>query len=175
MSYFKPSNPFRGTPATFLLDTVGDGSGATNANGNYSVTPQNFRRNIPNGFNYALIRITTVLGVSSPMTINGYGNIVAALTNGLLFNGQINGSSFSNTGSVVRTNAEFAVRSTSTDVFQLTANDFMFQAYQDLSQFGNGPIILRGNLGDFVQYTLNDNFSTLAQQRFSLTGLLYRA
>lgn len=160
-----------GSPTIFYLDSVGDGTGTVNAIGNYAVTPQAFKRNIPIGMTFALYRIQIMIGTTALLRVNGYGNQVAPLTNGLIFSGKINGVPFTSTAGAFKTNADYSARGTSTEVHALSGSDQFFEVYQDFIMLGDGPITLYGNKGDFIQYLLNDDFTFLAQHRFTIFGV----
>lgn len=66
------------------LDTVGDGSGTKTANGNYSVTPQNFliKPSISEGLTYAIHSLIIQIEDAAAFDSGTYGNL-AALTNGI--------------------------------------------------------------------------------------------
>lgn len=169
-------NPVRqGTPTSIRLDSVGDGSGFINFNGDYSAVPVVAKRAFTARQKYAFNRIQITLGSTNNIALNGYGGGAAGLTNGLVFSGQIQGAPFTSTVPPIRTNAELSVSSTQTVLQSLGGNDRIFTSYQAFPEFGDGPIYLDGSKGDFIQFALSDNFSvlSLSYHRFTVFGYFF--
>lgn len=64
-----------------FLDTVGDGSGSVNANGNYSVTPGVFKLVPPANTVYTIKQLAVLIADNGPLKADAYG--LLALTNGI--------------------------------------------------------------------------------------------
>jgi len=72
-------------PFTAFLDTVGDGTGVTNAIGDFSLTPTEFKFVRPAGDQGDLFVNSLVIHLQSQMKINAsaYGGGITPLTNGI--------------------------------------------------------------------------------------------
>lgn len=75
-----------GTGAQLLisrfLDVNGDGTGDKNARGDYSVTPEEFYFECPEGQRAAIARLIISASDTAGMQTSDYGNITGGLTNG---------------------------------------------------------------------------------------------
>ncbi len=152
-----------------LLDTVGNGTGTTDAIGDYSSTPQSFRISDSTGWG-EIHRIIIMLQDSGSFDMELYGNGLA-LTNGVRV--------FLKNGSdeVIQEYTAFPI---------LSNADWMGHCYDYAhSDIGQGdevgsirwtfskagqPVIVKFDQGEYLEVYLNDDFTGLTHHRFTVQG-----
>lgn len=148
-------------PFMRFLDSVGNGSGTKDLNGNYSVTPQSFKMIVPAGVTYVVNQFTVHIGDNGTFSVDQFGSM-AALANGCLMNMQINGIVYSlldNTA--IKNNGNFFHFSAATDLivaFSGTGN--LLQSTFTGADFGC-VAMLNGDLGDYLEIIIQDNLTGL--------------
>lgn len=152
------------------LDTDGDGTGTSNAIGDYSVTPTEFFFQYPLAVNVhkMVIMIESIAG----MWAERYGNIMGGLTNGysILYSDADNVLQTSlNDGIPITNNAEIGRTGFDVDVKTWGAGDEVLLASCDFRTSG-APIRLPAN--HKLGVVLNDDFSDLKQHFFMMQGIL---
>lgn len=149
-----------------VLDTNGDGTGTTNAIGNYA-TETLFRYNAT--VNTALNSMTVFAGGIGTVTASNYITLIAPLTNGIGVN------VYESDGTPIQTpNPAARVKSTvgwATYAFNRSVDDWgggenYFSVEFDLTQLGR--ICLTP--GRFFAVILNDDFTGLSVQTFTVQG-----
>lgn len=151
-----------------FLDTVGDGSGTKNANGDYSVTPEAFF------FQPARIaeitRIIIHISDTTGIQAQDYGNITGGLTNGysILVTDENDNTLLDFTdGVVIKTNGAIGRNCFDDELRTWGAGDEFIQARWTWAKAGN-PITVGPN--HKVSVTLNDDCTGLLEHYFKLDG-----
>lgn len=153
---------------------AGDGTGAINANGNYSASATAFYVQPPSDRIYLIG--TVLIAVSDNANINqtDYGGIAGGLTNGVQGFIKTNGvevDAFA--GNRFKKNIDWygvgseVIISTFAGNFQTLS--VKFETFADTG----GYIKLDGRSGDQLGIRLNDDFSTLMQQVFVARGIYF--
>ncbi len=151
------------------LDTVGDGTGITNAVGDYSVTPTPFFFQPPLAvyIHKAIIMIESIAG----MWAERYGNIPNGLINGysLIHRDTDDISQLElNNGIPIKTNAQIGRTGFNVDVKTWGAGDEVLLATCDFQTTG-APLTLKAN--HKLGIILNDDFTGLKQHFFMVQGI----
>ena len=159
------------------LDTVGDGSGTKNAVGNYAITSQDFIIAPSSEQIFSVARMLITLEDTSGMQAEEYGNLGAALTNGICI------AEYDSAGLVsklcddvpVKTNAGWARLCYDANVLSwgTTPTDELLTVRWTFSKFG-APLVLRGDEGGKLVVTLNDSFTGLISHYFMVQGFIQR-
>jgi len=154
------------SPIIKLLDTIGNGSGITNAIGNYSTTPVLFTAVVPPNTLWFLNFIK--IQVSDTGTFGGhdYGNITNGLINGYSIKIYKNNIPTVLTAGLITYNDQFIHYSFE---YQLTQFSNSYWTSSAVLRF-DPPFVLCGNLGDRVEITLHDNFTGLTDHTFAIHG-----
>jgi hypothetical protein len=161
------------TPICRFLDTVGDGTGTKNANGNYAAATV-FR--IQPGANQVFVikTLTWFMRDNSAFNSGSYGGGLT-LTNGVILRTQNGGGTIYNfmDGLNVFTNADIARLAGIIDYVDLssgTGDDFL-RAVIDFEQLLGQPLTLtQTNNNERLEIVLQDNFTGLIQHRFQAGG-----
>lgn len=162
------AQPFYQQSFTQLLSENGDGTGAVSITGNYSITPKTFSVTPHVTQKLIITELFVSMVDNGGLTFNGYGS-GAALTNGLLYTVQSNGS----TGIIlpIKSNADLQLFATQYGIYNYSAGADGMKLLFNLTSFGfNGGVILDGNKGDFVKIVAQDDFSFLERHEFGLNG-----
>ena len=158
------NNP-NATPLIRLLDTIGDGTGAISANGNYATVAKVFTAKTPANKIWFIDFIKLQLTDNGVFYQQGYGGSNIPLTNGFTVTIYKNGIAQILTPTI-KTNDHFNHYS-----FEYMAIPFQtsFSTVNAILRF-DVPFILCGNQGDKVEITLHDDFSYLVDQTFVIHG-----
>ncbi len=153
------------------LDTTGDGTGTTNANGNYSSTQGIFRIAPPASTIYRVSRMLIGIEDSSGMTANEYGNLGSSLTNGIQVRIHDGTSTIVDMtdGAPVTTNAEWGFHCYDVDLKTWGGgNEFMCVrwTFTKTGQF----IRLDGDANEELQVLFDDNLTGLINHSFIVHG-----
>jgi len=155
-------------PLYRYLDTVGDGSGIKNANGDYSATPQTFKIICPPGKGYRLGTFLVHLQGNTSFPLNGYANIPGGLINGwtmqLFTNGVVTQML---DGEPIKTNSSLERLSPAISRPAFSGAGDALAAPISIGQF---ELPLYIDPGDYLQITLNDDFTGLTSQHFIVQG-----
>lgn len=154
------------------LDINGDGSGNENANGNYSVTPETFYIQPPEGEIYEIHRLVISIEDTNNFQAEEYGDLGSALTNGIQVRLQDDSGTISDytNGSKVKTNAQWGGLCYDVDVKSWGAGNELLVARITFVKAGQ-PILLRGDHNERLEIVLSDNLSGLISHQFMAQGL----
>lgn len=153
-------------PIFRYLDTVGDGTGTKSAIGDYSASSQAFKIVCPQDKGIVLSSFMIHLAGTTAFTLTGYGSI-AALTNGISMSLLKNGNVYDLLdGSPIKTNDDLAHFSPKVNHLTFSGGDSLIVPLT----FDDFGFKLELNSGDYLQVTLNDNFSSLTSQYFIVKG-----
>ena len=159
-----------------FLDTVGDGSGTTNAIGDYSDTGagvEEFFYTDPSGGGLDLPpsyihRMIVSIGDTTGMQASEYGNTGAALTNGVSIAVKRAAATLIDlTPEPILTNAQWGAYCYDVDLKTWGAGDELLLVRWTFTKSGS-PIKLEA--GDKLVVTLNDDCSGLTDHRFLIQG-----
>lgn len=161
-----------GTPFSQFLSTGGDGTGQTNANGDYSTEAAEFliRPNERTGILYVW-RILITVRDGAPFNASGYGGIGAGLNNGVSLLWQRRGELVNDfmDGVPVKANADYARQMCNLQISSFGAGDDYLAAICQMSGFGK-PVTLDPSKGDTLGITFTDDLSGLVQHYFLVQG-----
>lgn len=157
------------------LDTVGDGSGTKNANGNYGA-PTLFRIAPPPGVVYRIARMIVSIEDTSGMVADEYGNLGAALSNGVVMRVHDGSKTIIDltAGLPVKTNAQWGSVCYDVDLksWGVTPSDDLLIVRWTFTRAGKF-ITLDGDNNEELQVMLNDNLSGLIAHYFFVQGYRY--
>ena len=169
------SNSSAGSQRTTLhryLDTVGDGSGTKNANGNYSGAEEIFFIEPPAATIYRITRLIVTIEDGNGMTWDGYGNL-AALTNGIEV--QTKGDSgviVDLTDNVpVKYNVMWGANCYDAELKSTGAGNDFFQVRWTFAKAGQ-VLRLDGDTNDRLEVVFNDSFVGLVSHYFKVDGYI---
>lgn len=154
-------------PIARHLDTIGDGTGQKNANGNYSVSPQTFKYIIPEGKGAELSTIAIHISASSNFALSSYGNIAGGLNNGMTIQLGLNGNEYQMLDHPIKNNDDLFHLSPSMNHINFAGGGDSICIPITADQFGF-KLSLSG--GDYIQFTLNDDFSGLSSHHIQIYG-----
>jgi hypothetical protein len=159
-------------PAVKYLDTNGDGTGTTNATGDYATTPTTFFYGPPAGEVYVAEKLIWQISDKGAFGIDVFGALAAALPNGVEIEfwrlGQLV-LKLTN-GEPVKTNAGMTRINTDYRKIPYTSNYESAFVSLNAESFG-GPLYMVGDLQDQIRIPLTDNFTGLDNQYFILYGV----
>lgn len=155
---------------TRFLDTNGDGTGTTNANGNYSVTPEEFYIQPGEGYYYDIARMIVEIQDTSGMSAVDYGNIAGGLANGVSVQVVRGATTLRDlTPDPIKSNAEWASYCYDADLKTWsTGNEFLAVRWT-FAKSGK-PLYLSGDHSDRLVVTLNDDLTGLVEHKFLVQG-----
>lgn len=156
------------------LDTVGNGSGTKNANGDYSGGVTTFALAPPAATIYRVARMIVSIGDEKEMRADGYGAIVAALTNGIqvrIHNGSDTVLDLTD-GVPIKTNTQWgaACYDVEPKTFGAGPNGLLVVrwTFTKAGQF----LRLDGTANEELQVVLNDNLTALISHYFFAQGYI---
>ncbi len=156
-----------------FLDTVGDGTGVSDATGDYSVSPVTF---IFRPAADQLIQVATFeVSIKDMSIVSGrYGNIMGGLVNGYVFRlkDDVGGDQALLAGRVFKTSADFAASGADASVFSQGAGGEVLTATWNLRNRFDVVQGLNGATGQRIEVTLNDDFTGLDEHRFQVQGYI---
>ena len=154
------------------LDTVGDGSGSDNANGDYSLAEEIFFIQPPSNDKYEIARLIITIEDSAGMQAEEYGNLGAELTTGVQLRIQDDSGTISDitNGIKIKDNAHWGSLCFDVDVKTWGAGKEVFLARLTFKASGQ-PIILNGENNERLEVVLNDNLTGLIGHHFQVQGL----
>lgn len=149
------------------LDTAGDGTGTKNANGNYSITPDEFKF-VP-GDPCEIHRMIVCAEDTSGMQASEYGNLGSALTNGVKISVERAGVEILDLtdGITIKTNAGWGSICYDADVKTWGAGNELLTVRWTFAKTG-APLTLSN--GEELIVTLNDDFTGLISHYFMIHG-----
>lgn len=154
------------------LDTNGDDTGEINAVGDYSSTPEVFYIQAPLGKKYELHRLIIAIEDSAGFRAERYGNLTAALTNGIEI------KTLNDDGETcdltdhkpIKTNAQWGMLCYDVDLKTWGAGDELLVARLTFEKAGE-PLIIDGDMSGRLEVQLNDDFTGLVEQHFMVQGV----
>lgn len=165
--------PVVSRPFLRWLSLTGDGTHTTAAiTGNYAA-PTDFYFQVPAGNTYEVAQILITISCGSSISQGDYGNIAGGLTNGVKLIQKKNGVETQLIGGLtVKKNYEFLAATTSSSVTSFSGGSqtiqFSFNSYADLNSY----IELQGNTSDQMILRVQDNFTTLVNQKCIIRGII---
>ena len=151
------------------LDTVGDGTGTKNANGNYSSTAQDFRINAPTQGMYCLERMIVHIRDAANMSADEYGNLNSALTNGVtvaVYNDDTLDCDLVD-GLPIKANADWGRVCYDSEPLSYGSGDDFIRVRWTFAKAGQ-PIYLFDDWN--LRVELNDSFTGLVEHYFMVQG-----
>lgn len=155
-----------------FLDTVGDGSGTINANGDYSSAAEEFlispAAETDKRIAYKIYRMVISAEDTNGMQAQEYGNLGAALTNGVTIVHDDGSMTITNlTPTPIKTNALWGSYCYDVDVKSWGSGNELLVVRWTFSKSG-APITLANN--ERLVVGLNDDFSGLISHGFMVQG-----
>jgi hypothetical protein len=161
-----------------LLSTNGDGTGTTNANGDYRDAPtgagaEEFYIQAPAGQVYKLARMIPYLRDTANWSADNYGDFAGALSVGFEFKKydaagvetlNLNG------GQAIQANADWGHLCYDVDLISFGAGDDFMVVRWTFAKSGQ-PLTL--NPGEKLSVTFNDNLTGLVEHTFMIQGLYH--
>lgn len=154
------------------LDATGDGTGATTANGDYSLSAQDFKITAPSAYRYEVERLIVSVYDTAGMQAQEYGNLGAELTNGieiLVLNASDETILDVTDGRPIVRNSDWGARCYDVDVKSWGSGNEMLVARWTLAKAGAGLLLKQGQS---LAVRLNDNFTGLIGHTFEVQGLI---
>ena len=164
---------FRSSNTLFsnFADTNGNGTGTKNANGDYSGAVEAFYIQPPAGTIYRVHRMIASLEDTSGMTPEEYGNLAAALGNGIeVMVKDDSGTLVDLTDGVpITTNAQWGRMCYDVDLKTWGASNELLVARWTFAKSG-AAIVLDGNHNGRLEILLNDDLQGLISHYFLVQG-----
>ena len=153
-----------------LLDTVGDGSGTTNAIGDYSAVATSFKITDTSGWG-SIERIMISYRDTGSFDTELYGNGIA-LTNGLkVFLKDTNDAVIQEyTAFPIKTNGDWASHCYDWAYFDTGTGDNYASIRWTFAKSGQ-PVIVKFDQGEYLEVLLNDSFINLVEHKFIVQGV----
>ena len=152
------------------LDTNGDGTGAKNANGNYSAVETRFKHTVEAGKILRIHRMIVSIEDTAGFSSSKYGDL-AALTAGIGM--EVTGDNRATLDLVdnepIKTNADWAHNCYDADLKTWGAGDEVLVVRWTFAKYGV-PLRLIGDSNDAFEVVLNDNLTGLIGHHFMLQG-----
>lgn len=161
-----------GSALSQMLTTNGEPDGNADANGNYSVTPQDFWFAPPIGVIYETLALNVFLTTMPVPDQDHYGQIIAGLTNGIQF--ILKRGSYEKIVSpigAIKSNGELIQAGAHLDDTGLnggtTLHVYRFGFLQNFAR----SLSLHGDLDESFRVRCRDNLTGLTLHRFSVNGI----
>ena len=158
---------------TQRLDTNGDGTGTTNANGDYSGTQGEFFVLPPAGIVYRIRRLLVCIEDANGFRAEKYGSLAGALTNGIqmeVHDGSTQIIDFL-AGATVKTNAAWGAYSFDVELKTWGAGDEILLVRWTFGRAGV-PIRLVGDSTQRLRVLLNDDLTGLIAHLLTVQGYI---
>lgn len=152
-----------------ILTVNGDGTGTSNANGNYSSAAEDFYIECPANSTIMINRMIVKLEDTGAFDVESYGNGVS-LTNGVRVFHERRGVEHEITATPIFTNGDWAGHCFDTRVDAYGQGDEQLSARWSFDRFG-GPLFLQ--VGDKFIVRLEDNFTGLVAHEFIAEGSFF--
>lgn len=158
-------------PFQRFMDTTGDGSGTTNAVGDYSSVLDEFKFEPGVGTFARIFGVSVFIEDAGTVDVDTYGAL-AALTNGIELQvrdggGLKTGFDFTN-GSPIKKNGHWG-RNLSVEVLNWGSGNKIVNAWWSFSLAGI-PLRLDQSAGEYLAVRLNDDFTGLVSHYFTVHG-----
>jgi hypothetical protein len=162
-----------GTIVSRFADTVGDGTGSKNANGNYATTAETFYLEAGANEVVNIARMLVTVEDSTGMDATKYGNNIT-LTNGISVHCEgpdaVKMFDLTDPDVPIKTNAEWGMYCHDASLKTWGSGNDLLLVRWTFERSGT-PVQLHP--GDKLIITLNDNFTGLVAHRFLLQGMIY--
>lgn len=153
---------------THLADTVGDGTGTTNAIGDYDTTPTKFMFK-PNR-TCAIYRVIVAITDAAARNGDRYGDLAGGLPNGVrLYVEGANGIEYELTGFPVKTNSDWKAHCHDMELPGTTGGNDTITVRWTFAKHG-APVRLEGGRGQFISVSLTDDMTGLIAHTFLFEG-----
>jgi len=161
--------PLIDLPLYRYLDTVGDGSGTKNANGNYSGGATKFLIAPPATDRYFVLhRVLITIEDAQGFDAGDYGAIAGGLTNGVLVNWIKDGTTHDLTNGIpIKTNAGWGIQCYDISFQDFGAGNNFLLVRWTFARRGQ-PLGLA--LGDSLEFVLEDDLTGLVAHYFQVQG-----
>lgn len=156
---------------TRILDTVGDGSGTKNAVGDYSGGATAFKLTPPASTIYRVTRLLVYIQDTTGMVASEYGNLGAALSNGVIVrvhNGSSTVIDLVDNDPIVE-NADFGKFCYDVQVLGWGSGNDILLARWKFAESGQ-DLRLDGDATESLEVVLNDSFTGLISHKFVAQG-----
>ncbi len=155
-----------------LLDTNGDGTGTKAVTGNHSGAAEIYYIQPPAGKTFIIARMLVSIEDTASMRADRYGDLGAALTNGLVLRVQDdNGTIIDLTdGLPIQTNAHWGRFCYDVDIKTWGAGNELLVARWTFAKAGVEGIVLRGSKNERLELVANDDFTGLINHAFYVNG-----
>lgn len=152
------------------MDTVGNGSGTNNANGDYSLAEEQFLLKDSARDSVEIERMIVLIENVGAMDAAKYGNDIT-LTNGIILNLRDSGDVLLETYTAfpVKTNSEWAGQCHDMVLHTFGIGNEIITVRWTFSKAGQ-PITVDLGAGEYLEMLLNDDFSGLVKHQFLLQG-----
>jgi hypothetical protein len=157
------------------LDTVGDGTGLFNANGNYAAGVTEFKIVPGAGEIFCLTRLLVTIEDTAPQfNPSNYGSIVGGLANGVNVKLKDGGGDKLDLidGNPVQTNGEWGTYCYDVDFTNLAVGNQFLHVRWTFTR-GNALLWLKNSRGDYFSVDLNDDLRGLISHYFVVQGFVY--
>ena len=154
------------------LDTVGDGSGLGNANGNYLITPQDFKIAPAAGEIFAIHRcIITIQDVGTFEAANYGGKAPSApLVNGIILEVRnASGLLYPLTAGPVTVNQQWFWHCFDAHMYEFPNQAGSMTMRWTFAKSGR-PVVLKGDDGEYLRAEMNDDLTFLTGHFFLVQG-----
>ena len=165
--YLNSSAPFEQ-----YLTQAGDGTGAANANGNYSGGATTWYIQPASDETILVSSMLLQIADSGIFAVTDYGSIAGGLLNGISIRSRINNITRNITGgAIINNNWEL---SSVVDDFRVvlgpSGNNWFMRAQWNFYERFGVPLVLEGFQNDRIEIILNDNFTGLDSHTFTVFG-----
>ncbi len=153
------------------LDTNGNGTGTKQATGNYATVSDIFYIQPPAAVDYFITRLVIGVEDTTGMQAEEYGNLGAALTNGITVRLQDSGGTVLDLtdGLPVKTNAGWGQLCYDVDLKSWGAGNELLLVRWTFERAGQ-PLRLEGEDSGRLEVVLNDDFTGLLAHTFQVQG-----
>ena len=153
-----------------LLSSNGDGTGTTNAIGNYSTTPLSLKYIAPEQYVVNIYRMIVKVRDTGSFDVEKYGNNIT-LTNGIrIYHRHGNGDLVAElTAKPILSSGDWSAHCYDVQVLSFGTGDEVLSVRWTFAASGQ-PVMLDGQDGDYIELVLNDNFTGLNEQIFCIQG-----
>ena len=159
------------SPFVHYLDTNGDGTGDTDAIGDYSTTPAVFYFQPAAGITVEVTKLMIHIADKGAFDVDGYGAIAGGLTNGVVISfyrlGQL--ALLLTDGAPIKNNADMSHLNTDYRLTNYSSNYGSSSVSLDVAAFQTS-LLMHGDLQDQLRVELSDSFVGLDDHHFILYG-----
>lgn len=153
-----------------FLSTDGAGGGTINANGDYSSTPTRFYIQPPQGEEWTILRMIGEIRDTNGFSAEEYGNLGAALTNGLDVRLVNPSGTIATLAETLKYNAEWAAKCYDCDIKTWGTGQEILVFRWTFERDVPGGIVLNGDDGEALEIMMRDNLTGLLEHEFHVRG-----